>query len=61
WGVHPVLTEDVHDFQELASKSVAIARREEFAKQGDRLVITAGVPFGTPGATNVLRIAWVGD
>jgi pyruvate kinase len=29
------------------------------AKIGDRLVITAGVPFGTPGSTNILRVAWV--
>jgi len=33
--------------------------REEIAVPGDRIVITAGVPFGTPGATNILRIAWV--
>ena len=29
------------------------------AREGERLVITAGVPFGTPGATNILRIAYV--
>ena len=29
------------------------------AKVGERLVITAGVPFGTPGSTNILRVAWV--
>ena len=33
---------------------------EGFAKAGDRVVVTAGVPFGTPGSTNTLRIAWVG-
>ena len=32
---------------------------KKVAKQGERLVITAGVPFGTPGATNILRIAYV--
>ena len=36
-----------------------IAHREGIAEPGQRVVITAGVPFGTPGATNVLRIAWV--
>ncbi len=61
WGVHAVVTEDVHNFQEMVAKAVHAARYEEFAKPGDRLVITAGVPFGTPGATNILRIAWVGD
>ena len=32
---------------------------EGFASTGDTVVITAGVPFGTPGATNILRIAKV--
>jgi pyruvate kinase len=36
-----------------------VARKAELARAGERLVITAGVPFGTPGATNILRIAYV--
>ena len=58
WGVHSVETEDLHNFGEMVSKAVSISAREGFTAPGDRLVITAGVPFGTPGATNVLRIAW---
>jgi pyruvate kinase len=61
WGVHSVVTEDINAFGEMVAKAVSVARQEEFAKPGDRLVVTAGVPFGTPGATNILRIAWVGD
>ena len=61
WGVHSVVTEDINNFQDMVAKAVMVARQEEFAKPGDRLVVTAGVPFGTPGATNILRIAWVGD
>ncbi len=59
WGVHPVHTHDVSDFTDLVNHSIDIATREEFASSGQRLVVTAGVPFGTPGATNVLRIIWV--
>jgi pyruvate kinase len=59
WGTHCVHTRDARDFTDMVDNSVAIAVREEFATRGDRLVITAGVPFGTPGATNVLRIAWI--
>ncbi len=59
WGVHTVHTEDVHDFQEMVGKACALALRDGLAGHGDRLVVTAGVPFGTPGNTNVLRIAWV--
>jgi pyruvate kinase len=59
WGVHSVQTEDVHSFGEMVTKAIEVACREEFAKSGQRLVVTAGVPFGTPGATNILRIALV--
>ena len=58
WGVHPVETPDVGDFDEMVAKALRVATREGFATPGQRLVITAGVPFGTPGATNILRIAW---
>ena len=40
-------------------KAVRTAQREEIAGPGQRVVITAGVQFGTPGSTNILRIAWV--
>jgi pyruvate kinase len=56
WGVHPVLVEDVYSFEQMVATAVRIASEEDFAGSGDRLVVTAGVPFGTPGATNILRI-----
>ncbi|MBO0738811.1 MAG: pyruvate kinase [Alphaproteobacteria bacterium] len=59
WGAHCVHTSDVKSFGDMVQKAVRIAHREEVAEVGQRVVITAGVPFGTPGATNVLRIAWV--
>lgn len=59
WGAHCVETEDVHSFQEMVRKACGIALEQELAATGQRLVVTAGVPFGTPGATNVLRVAWV--
>ena len=31
-----------------------------FARPGERIVVTAGVPLRTPGATNMLRVAFVG-
>ena len=37
-----------------------IAFRDGFARAGERIIIVAGIPFGTPGATNMLRIALVG-
>jgi pyruvate kinase len=59
WGAHCVHTSDVRTFSEMVDKARRTALKQEMAKRGDRLVVTAGVPFGTPGATNTLRIAWV--
>jgi pyruvate kinase len=61
WGLHCVATEDAHDFIDMVDRACRIAFQEGFARSGQRVVVTAGVPFGTPGATNVLRVAWVGD
>jgi len=61
WGIHGVITQDVRNFSDMVDKACRIARDEKLAQKGERLVVTAGVPFGTPGATNILRIAWVGD
>lgn len=59
WGAHCVHTRDVKNFGDMVQQAARIARREKIAEPGQRVVITAGVPFGTPGATNILRIAWV--
>ncbi len=59
WGLHCVHTRDVTNFSDMVQRAARITHREGFAERGQRIVVTAGVPFGTPGATNVLRIAWV--
>jgi pyruvate kinase len=59
WGLHCVHSRDVKSFNDMVQRAVRTAHKEGFATAGDRIVITAGVPFGTPGATNVLRIAWI--
>jgi pyruvate kinase len=59
WGAHCVHTSDVKNFADMVQKAVRIAHREKIAEIGQRVVITAGVPFGTPGATNILRVAWI--
>src|ERR1700731_4394545 len=59
WGAHCVHLADIKNFNDMVQKAVRVAHREEIAGPGQRVVITAGVPFGTPGSTNVLRIAWV--
>jgi pyruvate kinase len=59
WGVHCVITEDAHDQDDMVDRACRIAFKEGFAKAGQRVITVAGVPFGTPGATNMLRIAYV--
>ncbi|HXX08043.1 MAG TPA: pyruvate kinase [Pseudolabrys sp.] len=60
WGVHCVVTEDAHDQDDMVDRACRFAFKEGFAKSGQRVIIVAGVPLGTPGATNMLRIAYVG-
>jgi len=59
WGLHCVHTHDVRNFNEMVLHATRAAKQEGFGDKGQRVVVTAGVPFGTPGATNVLRIAWI--
>ena len=61
WGLHCVVSEDANDEEDMVDRACRIAHQEEFAKPGQRIIITAGVPFGTPGSTNMLRIAFVGS
>ena len=61
WGLHCVLTDDPRDLDDMVAKACRIAYQEGFALPGQRIIISAGVPLGTPGATNMLRIAFVGD
>jgi len=60
WGVHCVVAEDAKDQDDMVDRAGRIAFRDGFAKAGQRVIIVAGVPLGTPGATNMLRIAYVG-
>ena len=59
WGVHCVHTDDATGFTDMVEKACTQALASGHAAPGERIVITAGVPFGTPGTTNALRIARV--
>ena len=56
WGVHSVRTPDARDMSDMAEIALHQVRIDEFAKAGDRIVITAGLPVGSPGKTNLIRI-----
>ncbi|WP_157269633.1 pyruvate kinase [Azohydromonas aeria] len=59
WGVNAVLCHDVADVPEMTEEAVATARRIGLAQAGQTVVIAAGMPFGTPGSTNLLHIAQI--
>ncbi len=61
WGVHNVYVPDITNFREMVDQAEHTAIAEGFAKHGSRLVVTAGVPFGASGTTNILRATVIGS
>lgn len=57
WGLHCMKTEEVNRFKTAVLNSARAAVGEGFADPTDQLVVTAGVPFGQSGTTNILRVA----
>jgi pyruvate kinase len=62
WGVQAVHTRDVSSFEEMVEKAKRMALRHQVAHGGDRVIVMAGIPFGTAGSTNVLHVVrLIGD
>jgi pyruvate kinase len=61
WGIHCVIDEDARDQNDMVERACRIAFKERFAVPGQRVIVVAGLPLGTPGATNFMRIAYVAD
>jgi pyruvate kinase len=59
WGVHALITPLTHSMTETVSRAGKLALLEGFAARGETIVVIAGVPFGTPGTTNALRVSVV--
>ena len=60
WGIHPIVGADPTHTADMVRLGTAAARNHGLAELGQRIIMVAGVPFGTPGSTNMLRIAFVG-
>jgi pyruvate kinase len=56
WGAHAVVTKDIGSFEEMIAKGKRMALRQGFGAAGSKLIVLAGVPFGTPGSTNLLHV-----
>ncbi len=61
WGIHSVLTSDPANLADVVRKACQIAFEEQFAAAGEGVIITAGVPLGTPGTTNMVRMAYLDE
>ena len=59
WGVHSCRAPDANDLEDMMQTATHQTRIDGFSDEGDKIVITAGVPFSIPGKTNLLRIATV--
>ena len=61
WGVQSILTGDPENLSHMVRKACRIAFEEGLVRPRDGILITAGIPLGSPGATNMIRIAFVDE
>lgn len=61
WGVIPLMMEEKDNTDELFEHVVDVARKNDLVNNGDLVVITAGIPLGVSGTTNMLKVHLVGD
>ncbi|MAW90391.1 MAG: pyruvate kinase [Altererythrobacter sp.] len=59
WGAHAVATKDIGSFEEMIAKGKRMALRHGLGSAGSKLIALAGVPFGTPGSTNLMHVVTV--
>jgi pyruvate kinase len=59
WGVHALVAPDAHSMTETVQKASRAVVQENFAAHDEEIVVIAGIPFGQPGTTNALRVAYV--
>jgi pyruvate kinase len=58
WGVHAIHTDAAASVEEMVERTMSAARQNGFAEEGRPFVMVAGMPFGSPGSTNLMRIGW---
>ena len=56
WGVVPALVPHCDTYSEMMGRAHVVVRDMELAEKGDRIIVTAGVPFDVPGTTNLLKV-----
>ena len=61
WGITSLLMGPAHSTDELIEMSTALAQKNGYLHNGELAVVTAGVPVGVSGTTNMIRIHMVGN
>lgn len=61
WGVYPIMIEEKNNTDELIEHVIDVAQKKSLLKNGDLVVITAGVPLGVSGTTNLMKVHLVGN
>lgn len=61
WGISPILIKEEYSMEILFLHATEAAEREGFVQEGDVAILTAGVPVGRPGKTNLIKAAIVGE
>lgn len=61
WGVYPTVAEKPADTDEMFNLASRVSQEEGFAQEGDLIIITAGVPVGEKGTTNLMKIQMIGS
>lgn len=56
WGVTSIVVKDLNTFEDIPKEARKAALSQGLAKEGDKVVITAGIPFGKQGETNLLYV-----
>ena len=56
WGIIPLLIEEKEALDELFEEAIKAVEKASYASEGDVIVLTAGVPIGTSGTTNLLKV-----
>lgn len=61
WGVYPTVSEKPESTDDMFNLATGIAQEKGYAKEGDLIIITAGVPVGERGTTNLMKIQMIGS
>ena len=61
WGVQPLISSEILDTDMMVRNSISVALDAGYLENGDLAVLTAGVPIGIPGSTNMLQVITVGE